>query len=428
MNFLTLLLGKISLFLIQKIKKTSGSTWPGHIALSVNENFVKDTLAKNKNLRIILIAGTNGKTTTTKALSEILNKSDIRTIHNMAGANLVNGLASLLIQHTGLNGKVKAQTILFETDENSFPLVLNQVKNPTAVVLLNLFRDQLDRYGEINTTTEKWKTALDKTSHSSLIIANADDPQIVQIATDAPGETLYYSVEEKYKEKKELSHAVDSITCPKCRSHLDFSKISYSHIGNFTCNKCGFTNPVSFSTTLITKLKGTFNLYNLTAAILCANKVFDIPIEKAKTIAKEVKPAFGRQEEVEIKGKKAFILLSKNPTGLNESLKVVMEKKYKHVLIVLNDRIPDGRDISWIWDVDFEILPKDTTITTSGDRVYNLSSRLSYAELESSPYENLQSALDKSLSKVDKNETLAILPTYSAMLDLRKLLTGKKIL
>ena len=428
MLILSNIIGKLSLFFIRTVKKTSGSTWPGHLVLESNPNFIKNMLKKNPNLKVVLIAGTNGKTTTTKALHHILEYNNIAVIRNDSGANLLNGLASLLIKESNLNGKIDKDALLFEVDENSFPLVLKQV-NPDVVILLNLFRDQLDRYGELNTTAEKWSKALEKTGKQTVIIANADDPQIVKIAKKPEGTKYFYSISNQLKNEKELSHAVDSTTCPNCRADLEYLKIAYSHVGNFKCSKCGFTNPKAEIIDIKTDLKGSFNIYNLTASVIAAKKVFGVKKENAISSLENFKPAFGRQEEINYKDKKIVMLLSKNPTGLNESLKIAMEKKYSNLLLFLNDRIPDGRDISWIWDVDFEMLNnRELNVTVSGDRTYDLANRLKYAGIKSNPLESLEKALSTAVDKTQKGETLVILPTYSAMLELRKILTGKSIL
>jgi len=427
MTTFSLLIGKTTAFIIKNLLNRNASTWPGHMALESNSRFIKNILKKNPDLKLVLIAGTNGKTTTTKALDHILISNNISVIRNDSGANLLNGLASLLIKHSNMKGKINKKALLFEVDENSLPLILKE-SNPSAILLLNLFRDQLDRYGEINVTADKWREALTKVSKQTIIIANADDPQIVNITKDLYL-TTYFSINDNLKTEKTLSHAVDSTTCPECFADLTYSKIAYSHIGNFKCPKCNFTNPRSYKYDIKSNLKGSFNIYNLAAAILTAEKVFKLPNEKSLDTLKDFKPAFGRQEELTYKGKKIKILLSKNPTGFNESLKVVIQDKCSNILILLNDRIPDGRDISWIWDVDFEMLSeKNQNITVSGDRTYDMANRLHYADIKSNPVENLDLALNKALSKTPKDETLIILPTYSAMLEIRKLLTGKSIL
>ncbi len=429
MLFLSLLLGKISLFLIQKIKGSSGSTWPGHLVIESNNNFIKQMLRKNKTLKVILIAGTNGKTTTTKALDHILNRNGVSVIRNDSGANLLNGLASTLVKHSDFSGRIKSDALLFEVDENSLPLILSELNNPDALILLNLFRDQLDRYGEVNITSEKWASSLKKLSSSTVVISNADDPQIAFMSKNLKANTMFYSVIDNLKTEEKVSHAADSIVCPNCRHSLEFSKVSYSHLGNYTCPSCHLSNPKSFSTNISTPIKGVFNIYNLTAAVLASHVVFGINAKNATESLTNFIPAFGRQEEIEVDGKRILLLLSKNPTGFNESLKVVNENNYTTLLFLLNDRIPDGRDISWIWDVDFNILKKnETTLFVGGDRAYDLANRLSYDDLNVSVNDNLNTILKKAIDNTPKDKTLAILPTYSAMLEVRKILLGKSIL
>jgi len=433
MVFFSILLGKLTAFFIQLVLNRNASTWPGHLVLGLDPKFIKNIFDKNPEVKIVLIAGTNGKTTTTKALDHILNANKIPVIRNDSGANLLNGLASLLIKRASIMGKINQKALLFEVDENSLPLVLSQLStlnSQLSIVLLNLFRDQLDRYGEINTTAEKWSKALSKLPEKTTIISNADDPLISFISKTARGRKYYYSIADSLKREKELSHAVDSTTCPKCFSDLEFTKIAYSHLGNYKCKNCGLSNPKAFRIFFRTGLMGIFNIYNLSASILAAKIIFKINEESSLRALTNFKPAFGRQEEIEINDKKAIILLSKNPTGFNESLKVALMNKYSNFLLVLNDRIPDGRDISWIWDVDFEMLAKHKAkITVTGDRTYDLANRLQYTDITGIQVdEDLNSALKSAFKQTPIDKTLAILPTYSAMLEVRKILTGKSIL
>jgi len=423
----SLIIGK-AVVKISKFQGRSGSTWPGHIALKTDRAFINKILAKNSHLKIVLVAGTNGKTTTTKALSHLLKVNRISTITNNSGANLLNGLASILVLKSDLNGTIKEQSLIFEVDENSLPLVLSEIPNPDAVILLNLFRDQLDRYGEVNATSDKWITSIKKLSEKTLIIANSDDPQIVHIASFA-AKKAYFTIDNNLKKETVLSHAVDSTTCPKCNSPLTYSGISYSHLGNYKCTNCEFANPKAKYYSFQTHLLGTYNIYNLTSAILTADKIFGIipftSIESLKTF----KPAFGRQEVVETEGKRVMLLLSKNPTGFNESLKVAIENKSSSLLVILNDRIPDGRDISWIWDVDFEtVRDKNLKIFVSGDRAFDMANRLLFANVTHEVFEDFQTAYKESSKETPEGKTLTILPTYSAMLEVRKLIGGKSIL
>jgi len=423
----SLIIGK-AVVKISKFQGRSGSTWPGHIALKTDRTFIKKILAKNSHLKIVLVAGTNGKTTTTKALSHLLEVNGISTITNNSGANLLNGLASILVLKSDLSGTIKEKSLVFEVDENSLPLVLSEIPTPDGVILLNLFRDQLDRYGEVNATSDKWITSIKKLSEKTLVIANSDDPQIAHVASFA-SRKAYFTIDNNLKKETVLSHAVDSTTCPKCNSPLTYSGISYSHLGNYKCTNCEFANPKAKYYSFQTYLLGTYNIYNLTSAILTADKIFGIipftSIESLKTF----KPAFGRQEVVETEGKRVMLLLSKNPTGFNESLKVAIENKSSSLLILLNDKIPDGRDISWIWDVDFETVKNNgLKIFVSGDRAYDMANRLLFAGVTHEVFESIETAYDQSLKKTPIGKTLTILPTYSAMLEIRKLISGKSIL
>lgn len=433
MIFFQLLIGKSISFISKLFNLGSGSTWPGHIALKNNKNFIKNILNKNNHLKIILIAGTNGKTTTGKLIQTILEENKNKVFQNEAGANLLNGIASSLIRNSNLNGKINYDFAVFEIDENSLPLVLNNI-NPEIIILLNLFRDQLDRYGEVNIISEKWKKSLEKLNHKTTLILNADDPRIAYLGDTVKNKLLFFGV--KTIEKKSADHASDSAYCPKCGSRLDYKSITFSHLGDWMCGNCGLKKPkADLENFDIYPLPGLYNKYNTHAAVLTA-KLLGISDNKITKAFKNFKPAFGRQEVIEYKKKKIQIFLSKNPASFNQSLATINELKARNLLIVLNDRIPDGRDVSWIWDVDFENNLKNfKSISISGDRVYDMALRLQYANNESritnhgiKIYENLKEAVDASLEKIIPDEILYILPTYSAMLDLRKILTGRRLL
>lgn len=422
----SLLAGKLTKK-FSKLLNRSGSTWPGHIALAVDSKVIRKVLKKNPDVKVVLVAGTNGKTTTTKALTHILENNGFSTLSNQAGANLLNGLASLLAVHSNITGKLTHKAIIFEVDENSLPLILNEVPNPHGIILLNLFRDQLDRYGEVNTTAEKWRRSIGHLNET-LVIANADDPQIAHIASFAKNKT-FFTIDNHFKKQSTLPHAVDSTTCPSCNHALSYAGISYSHLGNYDCTNCGFKRPKAKLYDFKTMLSGNYNIYNLTSAILAADKIFHInPYTSIKSL-QSFKPAFGRQETIEIDERRVMILLSKNPTGFNESLGVALSNKSDSLLILLNDRIPDGRDISWIWDVDFEILENTKSkIYVSGDRAYDMANRLLFAGLSHVVFESYDKALLEALKRTQEKGLITILPTYSAMLEIRKLISGKAIL
>lgn len=422
MNFLIVLFGKLFSKLIIFSNLGGGATWPGHIALNMNPVFIKETL-ENSRTKIILIAGTNGKTTTSKLIQHIFEKNGKTTLHNSSGANLLNGIASALILNSNFFGKVNKDFAILEVDENTLPLALRQL-TPDFLVLLNLFRDQLDRYGEVNTIASNWKKSIEKLPKKTTLILNANDPVIAFLKGN--GRSLYFGLNER-SNLSQTEDWADSVFCPGCNSRLEFTKVYFSHMGEYLCRKCGFKTPKLDQSKPYFPLSGNYNKYNTLAAVL-ATETAGIKEDSINTALKSFNPAFGRQEQIKVNGKKVQIFLSKNPTGFNESLRTV--KNAKSVLFALNDRIPDGRDVSWIWDLDFESYANSfrSTIVT-GDRTYDLALRLRYALFKKfDPVENLQQAIKKALNITKNGETLYILPTYSAMLEIRKILTGKKIL
>lgn len=430
-NILLIGLGKLLSFFSKVFNLGHGSTWPGHIALNINKDFIKHLLRKNPHLKIILIAGTNGKTTTGKLIRSILENNGIRVIHNEEGANLLNGIASALIKDVQIIGKLTGDIAIFEIDENTLPLIADEL-TPDYVVLLNLFRDQLDRYGEVNTIARKWKEAIQKLSSKTTLILNADDPQIAFIGKHGHRDVQYFGLDDDTVGQKKYQHAVDSTYCLNCGNKLSYKIVYFSHLGDWECNNCKEKRPkLTLSRALNYPLAGVYNRYNTLAAVLLA-KANNISNETIEQSLKSFSPAFGRQEKLSVNGKSVQLFLSKNPTSFNESLRTIREYGAKNILLVLNDRIPDGRDVSWIWDVDFEeVIDSRRSISVAGDRVYDMALRLKYGDIslkEHQTYTDLKSAISENLKIIKKNKTLYILPTYSAMLEVRKILTGKKIL
>jgi UDP-N-acetylmuramyl tripeptide synthase len=432
------LVGKFSNMAIKEFGLGSGSTWPGHIALRINPQFIRQFLL-NKNIKIILVVGTNGKTTTSKLLAHMLENNGIHVFQNTEGANMINGLATTFVRNTNLFGKIKGDVAIFEVDENNLPKVLDQI-TPAAIVFLNLFRDQLDRYGEIHTIAEKWRKALKNVPKSTHIFLNADDPEIRNLVKDVAGKTFYYSIPDTYFKKSKIAQDTDSSHCPQCGTPLTFAKIAYSHLGKYTCKKCTYSNENIALTTDDIKtpsLVGTYNIYNVHAAVKTAKEIFNLSTDEITAALKNFIPAFGRQEIISYKKRTILMLLAKNPAGFNQSLSVVTPDAT--VLLALNDQIPDGRDVSWIWDIDIETIPDSTKkIIITGDRAYDMGLRLKYtSEIRNQPFKmqdkihievSTKKALDALVKNTREGETAYILPTYSAMLEIRKLLTGKEIL
>lgn len=436
MQQIPILAGK-SVSKITKVLNRSGSTWPGHVALKLDRKIIRNILHKNPNLKLILIAGTNGKTTTAKFIQEALESQGLKVFRNAAGANLLNGLTSSLIKHANLNGKIDFDVAVFEIDENTLPLVINELRSTnceTPLILLNLFRDQLDRYGEVNTVAKKWADSLSKfTNQGPTLIVNGDDPMLRFIGQNSKLKTYYFGISEKFMSKKEISSDVDFLYCPNCDTKLTYSKRSYSHLGIFKCLSCKFENTETENfPDLPNPMLGLYNRYNINAAATLLKEVFSLKENQIKKIIEVFSPAFGRQEKIEYNGKQVFLLLSKNPTGFNQSIEGILEEdKNPNVLLLLNDRIPDGRDVSWIWDVDFELLKNASFITISGDRCYDMGLRIKYTDIQDTRYkmqDTLENALEFATNETPKSNVLYVLATYSAMLEIRKILKGRSIL
>ena len=454
----------------QRLKLGAGATWPGEVMMRFDPKFLADAAKELK--YTVLIAGTNGKTTTSAMVRAILDRSEgntskpldqssdgrslhsleesvgrddqkrkIKIIHNDTGANLLNGLASIMVKNTDDQGKILSHVGVFEIDEASLPLVLKEF-TPTVVVLLDLFRDQLDRYGEVDIVADKWLESLQYLPATTTVVINADDPHLAYIGSKLKAKVLYFGLGDKTKFLPKVPHAVDTTYCPNCGKKLSFAGVYLSHLGEWECHSCGFTHPKNTLSGKDVKspLIGTYNIYNTMGAVLAA-QALNIDTEASSEALKEFKPVFGRQEEMVVEGKKVKILLSKNPAGFNASLATVIEKKPKALLLVLNDRIPDGRDVSWIWDVDFEMLPPEVSVFVSGDRVYDMALRIKYASQAQSAklkvqsqsvklkaIENLKEAIREGLKSLETDETLYVLATYSAMLEVREIIGGRKIL
>ncbi len=426
MNFLLIFFGKTFIYLSRLFNLGNGSTWPGHIALKLNPNFIKQVLSKSK-IKIVIIAGTNGKTTTGTLISHVFTSANKSVIHNASGANLLNGLASTLINNsTGV--KLTQDYLIFECDENALPEIIKHT-NPDYVICLNLFRDQLDRYGEINSITKRWSESFKNLNSKTTLILNSDDPQISYLGKNTKAHIKYFGLEKTHSTNTGPAHGADSIFCPKCSERLDFEKVFFSHLGIWKCPKCHLKRTIpDLNESKVYPLPGTYNKYNTIASSLLL-KQEDVSNQIIEDAFNRFSPAFGRGEKVVYKGKHIQIFLSKNPTSFNESLSTIKTLGGKDLVILLNDRIPDGLDVSWIWDVNFEeILEKEMNIGVSGDRTYDMAIRLKYAGFFAHHNENPETIINTMLDSLESDEILYILPNYSAMLEIRKLLTGKKIL
>lgn len=431
---LAVLTAKTVTFIVRSLRLGAASVLPGEIARWIHPQLLH-LLSCQVKQAVILIAGTNGKTTTSLLLCTMLERQGWRVAHNATGANLENGLITALLENTNLIGQLNADYAILEVDENVVPKVLQPIQ-PRIILCLNLFRDQLDRYGEVDTISQRWAKAIAPLPLETIVIPNADDPTLSYMGQQLPQRVLFFGLREPKQYLDEIPHAVDSIYCPSCGHSLEYQGVYLSHLGDFHCPSCGFhkgqlgIDSREWSQILI----GLYNKYNTLAAVLAAQQLGVDDVTIRDTIA-NFQAAFGRAEELNVKGKQVRILLSKNPVGMNETIRAVNQAGGKTTLLVLNDRIPDGTDVSWIWDVDTEkLVERGGTLVVSGDRVYDMALRLRYSQqddnngLQLIVKEDLPGAIATALEHTPANETLHILPTYSAMLEVREVLTGRKIL
>ena len=424
---------------VRALRLGAASVLPGEIARRLHPRLLA-LLCEQVTKGVILIVGTNGKTTTSLLLRTILENQGWRVAHNETGANLLNGLMTALLANTTVVGKLNVDYAILEVDENVLPLVLRECQ-PRFILGLNLFRDQLDRYGEVDTISQRWREAIAPLPNDTLVILNADDPTLSHLGQQLPQKVLFFGLSEPDLYLDEIPHAVDSIYCPSCGHLLDYQGVYLSHLGDFQCPSCGFrkSQPAFDSRNYPQILIGVYNKYNTLAAALVAKEI-GIDTEAIYDTIKNFRAAFGRAEELTVHGKHVRILLSKNPVGMNETIRAVNDikktGKASTTLLVLNDRIPDGTDVSWIWDVDTEeLVALGGTLIISGDRTYDMALRLEYSRDERTDEhvqliveEDLPEAISTALNLTPTDQTLHILPTYSAMLEVRQRLTGRKIL
>ncbi|OFX31644.1 MAG: hypothetical protein A2Z07_08745 [Armatimonadetes bacterium RBG_16_67_12] len=435
------------------VRAGGGTTLPGRLAMAIAPGIVGRLTARLPR-GVVLVSGTNGKTTTARSLSGIFEAGGLAPIHNRAGANLLSGIASALVASSTSGGTPRGDVGLFEVDEFTLPAAVDATR-PSVVVLLNLFRDQLDRYGEIDIIADRWRRALGSLPVSATVAYNADDPIVADVGRAHTGRTLVFGLEDAPDHRhgaRTLEHAADARYCYTCGRLYEYALVTLGHMGQFRCPQCGVRRPRpevcasgirlrgaagaeltlelgGTSVSLSTTLPGLYNVYNATAA---AAGALALGLDAATIVRglTATAPAFGRGERVTIEGREALFLLAKNPAGFNEVLRtVLLAEQAPVVLIAINDLIADGRDISWLWDVDFEILrDRARAIVVTGIRAEDMVLRLKYAGVAAGRImmeKDWWRALERGRGALRDGEQLYVLPTYTAMLQIRDLLTRK---
>jgi lipid II isoglutaminyl synthase (glutamine-hydrolysing) len=419
-----------------------GTTVPGKVLATLDPTTV-DRLAARLPLGSALVSATNGKTTTAAMAAEILAPR-MRLAHNRSGANLISGVASTLLAETD------AELGLFEVDEGAFPELARRIR-PRAVCLGNLFRDQLDRYGELELIAERWRAAVRELPADAVLVVNGDDPQVGDLARTRPGSVVFGLDDPRYGTAV-LPHAADSKWCLACGRPYSYSAAYIGHLGDYRCENCGHARPpldvaareihidgldgVEFDLVMLDatrrirlRVPGLYNVYNaLAAASLTA--ALGATLDDVEAGLERFSAAFGRFERIDVGDKQLLVLLVKNPAGANEAVRTLVTGGPSPLAVIaLNDAIADGRDVSWIWDVDFEpLFERLERLVATGDRAAELALRAKYAGVPDSRIEvlpELSAALDRGLELTPSGAELVVLPTYTAMLALRKIVSER---
>jgi len=478
--------------------KWGGTTLPGKVALKLWPTATAELSSKLK-LGSVLLSGTNGKTTTARILAGCAEAEGLAVCANSAGANLTSGVTSALLQlaknpsdssRAGSNShpqKTAPELGVFEVDEAALPEVAS-LTQPRMVILLNLFRDQLDRHGELESLANRWREMIGKLDSQTLLLVNADDPGLVAIA-ESNEDAFYFGLTDDSVNRGALPHAADVTRCGQCRTELSYNCHTIGHLGSWFCPECGWQRPaLDFAATevelmesvgesepvaggelvagepqaaegklaiesdlgakekpkpqicftfmgqqLSSTLPGLHNVYNSLAAASAA-RLLDISNSAISQAIHATAPAFGRAEEVLLQDRRLLIFLAKNPTGANENIQTIMRFRQPITLLVtLNDRVADGHDVSWIWDVDYEpLFEKAERIVFSGDRAHEIALRYRYGSQNTDfKTENpivlppMAQALDWALKATPKGGLVVALPTYTATLELRAELSSR---
>jgi len=424
-----------------------GTTLPGRLLLRLDRRSIA-RLGSRLEGGVTLVSATNGKTTTAGMLAALLAADGRVPVHNRAGSNMTWGIATALLEQRGREG-------LLEVDEAWLPRVAAEL-DPSLVVLGNLFRDQLDRYGETEALADAWAKTVDQRAGRTRFALNADDPLIADLGRDERGNrregVVYFGIDDETQALPELQHAFDAKHCRRCGHPYAYERAFLAHLGHYSCPNCGARRPQpevtatrielhgmrGSSLTVQTPqgelaielpLPGLYNVYNALAAI-AAGLELGVAAERIPPALSKMRGAFGRVETIAIGAKRVSILLVKNPAGTNEvlrTLKLEAAGGRLDLWIALNDRIADGRDVSWIWDADFELLAGCVRrVVCAGTRAPEMALRLKYAgwpEESLAVEPGIESSLDQAVAEAP--EQLFALPTYTALLELHKVLSGR---
>jgi UDP-N-acetylmuramyl tripeptide synthase len=443
--------GRVAGAASRALGRGGGTAVGGLVAQQVDQGLV-ERLAAQLGRGSIIVTGTNGKTTTSSMIAAIAREAGFDALANPTGSNLMRGIATALLGESSASGRVREaerRLGVFEVDEATLPDAARSLA-PGAIVFTNLFRDQLDRYGEVDTVARLWKSSVETLHETTTLVLGVDDPAVASLAEDARGQVLTFGIEDARVAGETVEHASDYRFCLSCGEELSYEAIFYGHVGHWRCEQCGNARPrpdvratcvelgdASADIVIETRegelklslpLAGLYNVENALAATAGA-LALGLPLEAVERALASFSAAFGRQERFTVDGREVLVMLGKNPTGMNQVLRTITtgDKRDLHMLLFLNDGVADGRDISWIWDTDYELLAgRAASVGVSGTRAEELALRLKYAGFDGMAVDgDAKASLERALATTPAGETLHIVPTYTAMLNVRELLAKR---
>lgn len=438
-KILAIIAAKLAIYL-SRMLGNQGSHFPGRLARRIYPQILSE-LAKNITVNTIIITGTNGKTTTTNMVAAILKENGSTYVHNQAGANMLTGITTAFIQNTNLSGTRLFDYALLEVDEANVGLLLKEIKDD-YLAITNFFRDQLDRYGELDHTINIIKDAV--IGSEIKLLLNGDDPLQAHFEKQTSLSCYYYSFSDTRYDEFESSESREGRYCVFCGNELIYRRYHYAQLGSFTCPHCHSQNPpadfIAYDLLLtpsihmavneleiISPYNGFYNAYNVLTAVALGH-LLNIPGEVIQTGIARFQPQAGRMETFYINGKKVVLILVKNPTGLNQSLSMLLnDSDDKNIFIALNDNAADGRDISWIWDSNLEIITNDNAfinkVICSGLRSGDIAVRVKYAGVKTDDI-IIKTILQEGIEMVVDLDSAAsyIFSTYTALFECRKIL------
>ncbi len=440
-----------------------GTVLPGHVVPRIDPSALSH-IAHQLTHGVVIVSGTNGKTTTARLLARTAEADGLRPIHNRSGANLMTGVVSAMACSTDLRGRPSGEIGIFEVDEATVGAAVDAL-SPRVVVLTNVFRDQLDRYGEVELIASRWREAIARLDPHATVVLNVDDPIVAQLASVCGCRVVGYGVEDASLGEREPSHDADRRLCPSCSARLRYTWSLYAHLGHYACASCGWHRPepdvslvrgefhagpeapasvLAIRTprqvmTFRLALPGLYSAYNALAAVAASTAV-DLSTNAIVESMERAESVFGRSERVGIGPGAVILTLVKNPVGFNQALRAFVPGQaspsdgeesaapsstpFPHNLtvIAINDLFADGTDVSWLWDVDFEVLGGHAgRVLCTGTRAHDLALRLKYAALGDVAVEpRLASAVAAAVAEATMGDRVLLFATYTAMLEVRR--------